>query len=96
MSRRRYNQAEGVRRYVVGAEGVAVIARALGTRPGEVLRLLVAQGVCEILAIADVRLRTLASVPFRRGVEQRGHSEAWERDPRLRDIGRPARRYPTR
>ena len=47
---------------------------------------IVAHGVCEILAIADARLRTLGFGTLYRGVKQREHSEGWQRDPRLRDI----------
>jgi len=47
VSRRRYDPAEVVRRYVVEGEGVVTIARALGTRPSYVLRLLLFQGVYE-------------------------------------------------
>jgi hypothetical protein len=47
VSRQRYDPAEVVRRYVVEGEGVATIARALGTRPSYVLRLLMVQGVYE-------------------------------------------------
>src|SRR5712692_6506294 len=47
VSRQRYDPAEVVRRYVVEGEGVVTIARALGTRPSYVLRLLLFQGVYE-------------------------------------------------
>jgi len=47
VSRQRYDPAEVVRRYVVEGEGVVTIARALGTRPSYVLRLVMFQRVYE-------------------------------------------------